>query len=152
AYVTVGGQIPILVPQSLGTVSIDYKDYGTRVDFVPIVLGNGNVHLDVRPTVSELDDSRSVTINGTSVPGLRNRAVDTAVEMKPGQTLALAGLVQTRIDTTKTGIPYLMDMPYVGTPFRRTRETTNEVELLVLVTPELVEAMNPEEVPACGPG
>ncbi len=152
AYVTVGGQIPILVPQSLGTVSIDYKEYGTRVDFVPIVLGNGNIHLDVRPSVSELDDSRSVTINGTSVPGLRNRAVDTGVEMKPGQTLALAGLVQSRTDTTKTGVPYLMDMPYIGTPFRRTRETTNEVELLVLVTPELVEAMNPEEVPACGPG
>ncbi len=152
AYVTVGGQIPILVPAGLGNVSIDYKEYGTRVDFVPIVLGNGNIHLDVRPSVSELDDSRSVTISGTSVPALRNRAVDTGVEMKPGQTLALAGLVQSRTDTSKTGVPYLMDLPYIGTPFRRTRETTNEVELLVLVTPELVEAMNPDEVPDCGPG
>ena len=61
-----GGEFPIIVPQSLGTVSIEYRKYGTRVDFVPIVLGNGNIRLEVRPQVSEIDVSRSVVISGTS--------------------------------------------------------------------------------------
>ena len=87
-----GGEFPIIVPQSLGTVSIEYRQYGTRVDFVPIVLGNGNLRLEVRPQVSEIDASRSVVLNSVSVPGLRTRWVDTAVEMKAGQTLALGRL------------------------------------------------------------
>ncbi|HRX80263.1 MAG TPA: pilus assembly protein N-terminal domain-containing protein, partial [Pirellulaceae bacterium] len=95
-----GGEFPIIVPQSLGTVSIEYRQFGTRVDFVPIVLGNGRVRLEVRPQVSEIDPARSVTINNTTVPGLRTRWVDTGVEMKAGQTLALAGLIQTQVEST----------------------------------------------------
>lgn len=152
AFVQAGGEFPILVPQSLGTVSIEYKQYGTRVDFVPIVLGNGNIRLEVRPQVSEIDNTRSVVINGALVPGLKTRTVDTGVEMKPGQTLALAGLVQERVEASNQGLPYLMDVPVVGAAFRRKRETVQEVELLVLVTPELAEAMDPCDVPPCGPG
>lgn len=148
----VGGEFPILVPQSLGTVSIQYRKFGTQVDFVPIVLGNGAIRLEVRPRVSEIDDTRSITINGTTVPGLKVREVDTGVEMRAGQTLALAGLVQMRSDAVMRGIPWLSDIPIAGAAFRRVSEQTNEIELLILVTPQLVEAMDPEDVPPCGPG
>jgi len=148
----VGGEIPILVPQSLGTVSIEYKNYGTQVDVVPIVLGNGRIRVEVRPRVSELDDTRGVVINNIIVPGLRIREVDTGVEMRSGQTLALAGLVQNRVEAEKRGIPYIGDVPYLGAPFRRVEEDMNEIELLILVTPELVAPMEAYEVPPCGPG
>ncbi len=147
-----GGEFPIIVPQSLGTVSIEYRQYGTRVDFVPIVLGNGNLRLEVRPQVSEIDPSRSVVINSVSVPALRTRWVDTAVEIKAGQTLALAGLIQHRTESQNRGIPWLSDIPWFGAPFRHVQEETNEIELLILVTPEFIEASDPEELPPCGPG
>ncbi|MCA9212329.1 MAG: pilus assembly protein N-terminal domain-containing protein [Planctomycetales bacterium] len=147
-----GGEFPIVVPQSLGTVGIEYKQFGTRVDFVPIVLGHGSIRLEVRPQVSELDAVNAVTINSTRVPGLRTRWVDTAVEMKAGQTLALAGLIQTRVEASRRQVPLLGDLPWAGAMFRRVQEEMNEVELVVLVTPELVDAMDPHEVPRCGPG
>jgi pilus assembly protein CpaC len=154
AFFQVGGEFPILVPQSLGTVSIEYKKFGTQVDFVPIVLGNGNIRLEVRPRVSEIDNTRGVTLPGssTTVPGLRVREVDTGVEMMAGQTLAIAGLVQTRVETTNRGLPWVSDVPYLGVLFRRVHEENNEVELLILVTPELVEAIDADKVPPCGPG
>ena len=147
-----GGEFPILVPQSLGTIAIEYKDFGTRVDFVPIVLGNGNIRLEVRPQVSELDSANGVSFNGTRIPGLRTRWVDTAVEMKAGQTLALAGLIQTRTEAQNRGIPWLADLPWAGAAFRRVEEQKNEIELVVTVRPELVDALDPHEVPECLPG
>ncbi len=147
-----GGEFPILVPQSLGTIAIEYKQFGTRVDFVPIVLGNGSIRLEVRPQVSELDNANGVTFNGTRVPGLRTRWVDTAVEMKAGQTLALAGLIQTRVEAQNRGIPWLADLPWAGAAFRRVEEQKNEIELVVTVRPELVDALDPLEVPNCLPG
>jgi pilus assembly protein CpaC len=147
-----GGQFPIQVPQSLGTISIQYKNYGTQVDFVPIVLGNGRIRLEVRPLVSELDSSVGITINGTTVPALTMRSADTGVEMRPGQTLAIAGLVQYREEAQRRGLPYISDLPYVGPLFSHVSSTMNEVELLIFVTPQLVEAMDPQEVPVCGPG
>ncbi len=147
-----GGEFPILVPQSLGTIGVEYKQFGTRVDFVPIVLGNGAIRLEVRPQVSELDNANGVSLNGNRIPGLRTRWADTAVEMRAGQTLALAGLIQTRIESQKRGWPVLMDIPWAGAAFRRVEEAQNEIELVVTVRPELVAAMDPHEVPACLPG
>lgn len=152
SYFNVGGEFPILIPQSLGTVSIQYRPYGTQVDFMPLVLGNGNVRLEVRPRVSEIDNSRSVTINGLTVPALRVREVDTAVELQPGQTLVIAGLVSQRIEATRRSLPVLGDLPYVGMAFRNVREQVNEIELLIMVTPQLVEGVDPNELPPCGPG
>jgi len=148
----VGGEFPILVPQSLGTVSVEYKKFGTQVDFVPIVLGNGNIRLEVRPRVSEIDPTRSVTLNGNVIPGLRVREVDTGVEMKAGQTLALAGLIQSRIESQNRGIPWLADLPWVGAGFRRVTEKQNEIELLILVRPEFAGALDPDQVPPGAPG
>ena len=147
-----GGEFPILVPQSLGTIGVEYKQFGTRVDFVPIVLGHGNIRLEVRPQVSELDAANGVTISGERIPALKTRWVDTAVEMRAGQTLALAGLIQTRIESQRRGIPFLSDLPWAGVAFRRVQEQANEIELVVTVRPELVDALDPHQVPECGPG
>ncbi|MEX0586998.1 MAG: hypothetical protein WD176_10160, partial [Pirellulales bacterium] len=152
AYFEVGGEIPVPIPQSLGTITIEYKRFGTRLDFVPVVLGNGNIRLEVRPEVSELDASQGVVLASTTIPAIRHRRADTGVEMKAGQTLALAGLLQQRTETQNKGLPWLADLPWIGAAFRRVREETNEIELLVLVTPELVDAMDCHEVPPCGPG
>jgi pilus assembly protein CpaC len=147
-----GGEVPVLIPQSLGTTSIEYKQFGTIVDFVPLVLGNGNIRLEVRPEVSTLDRDNGVVLNGDVIPGFRTRRAETAVELKAGQTFALAGLVEERIDTVNRGLPYLSDMPVIGFPFRRTEDEINEIELLILVTPEFVDPMDACEVPFGGPG
>ncbi len=152
AQFNVGGEFPILIPQSLGTVTIEFRQFGTRVDFVPIVLGNGFLRLEVRPEVSEIDPTRSVNIGSISVPGLRTRSVDTAVELRAGQTLAIAGLIQTRIEAQNRGLPWLSDMPWVGAIFRRVEDTQNEIELLVLVTPEFVEAVDAQDSAIVFPG
>ncbi len=152
ASFNVGGEFPILIPQSLGTVSVQYRSFGTQIDFVPLVLDNGNIRLEVRPRVSEIDTTRSVEINDTTVPGLRVREVDTAVELKAGQTLAIAGLIQTRVEAQNKGIPILGELPWIGMAFRRVEETVDEIETIILVRPEFVAGMDPHEVPKGGPG
>jgi pilus assembly protein CpaC len=147
-----GGEFPIVVPAGLGQVGIEFREFGTRLDFVSKVRGDGRIWLDVRPTISEIDSSRSVNINGISVPGLRSRYVDTSVELRAGQTLALAGLLQTRTETQSIGLPGLSDIPYFGAIFRANREIQNEVELLITVTPDFAAPMEPQEVPPGGPG
>ncbi|WP_442481637.1 pilus assembly protein N-terminal domain-containing protein [Aeoliella sp. SH292] len=147
-----GGEIPVPVPQSLGTTTIEYKPYGTQVDFLPIVLGNGNIRLEVRPKVSDLDYATAIPLAGYEVPGFKVRQADTAVEMQAGQTFALAGLIQQRSRSVSRGLPWVKDVPVLGVPFRRTIEEIEEIELLILVTPEFVSAMDPHEVPPCGPG
>ena len=137
----------------LGQTTIEYKDFGTQVDFVPIVLGNGRIRLEVRPRLSEIDDSRSVTVNAFVVPALKVRQVDTGVEMNAGQTLALAGLIQERIESANRGLPYVMDLPFVGVPFRKVQEAGQRDR-----TPDPRDARLRRrawirsEVPPCGPG
>jgi pilus assembly protein CpaC len=147
-----GGEIPIVVPAGLGQVAIQYREYGTRVDMVAKVRGEGRIWLEVRPYVSEIDPTRSVTLQGISVPGLRSRFLETGVELQAGQTLALGGLLQMRTESINTGLPFFGDLPYVGTFFRSNRELQNEVELLITVTPNFAGAMDPCEVPYGGPG
>jgi len=150
AYFHVGGEIPYQISQGLGAVSIEWKKYGTRVDFVPFVLGNGRIRLEFRPDVSEIDNSRNTLASG--VPAIKFRASDTAVELETGQTLAVAGLVQTRVEAQNRGLPWVSEAPIVGALFRRVKEENNEIETLILVRPEIVEAMDPHEVPGCLPG
>jgi len=152
ASFNVGGEIPIVVPQGLGQVGIQYREYGTRVDYVAKIRGEGRVYLEVRPYVSEIDPTRSVTINGTSVPGLRSRYLETGVELQAGQTLALGGLLQMRTESLNSGLPFFSDLPYIGALFRTTRELQNEIELLITVTPQFAGPMDAHEVPMGGPG
>ncbi|MGO8748083.1 MAG: type II and III secretion system protein family protein [Thermoguttaceae bacterium] len=150
AYFVVGGELPYAVSQGLGAVSYEWKRYGTKVDFVPIVLGNGRLRLEVRPSISEIDDSR-VTAAGAP-PALTLREVDAGVEMRAGETLSIAGLVQTQVEASNRGVPIISDIPYLGALFRTVSDQKNEIETLILVTPELVEPMAPHEVPPFGPG
>jgi pilus assembly protein CpaC len=147
-----GGEFPILIPAGNGVVGVDFREFGTRLDFVAKVRGDGRIWLEVRPTISEIDSARGVNIDGTSIPGLRSRFVETAVELRAGQTLALAGLLQTRTESQSTGIPGLCDLPFIGAVFRSNREVQNEIELLITVTPDFAAAMDPHEVPRGGPG
>ncbi len=153
AAFNVGGQIAFPTASSANTPpGIDFKSYGTRVDFIPIVLGNGKIRLEVRPDISEPDYANGTTISGTRVPGFAERFADTAVELSAGQTIAIAGLLQTRIESGNHGLPWISEVPYLGAAFRTTHEEVNEVELLIMVTPELVDGMDACEVPPCGPG
>jgi pilus assembly protein CpaC len=122
--------------------------YGTQLDFVPIVLGNGKIHLDVRSIISEPDPSQPSQFQ----PAIKDRSAETGTELQAGQTLAIAGLVQSRTEAQNRGLPWISEVPYLGMLFRRVHEQVNEVELLILVTPELVEGMDACEVPPCGPG
>jgi len=152
ANLLAGGEFPILVPQSLGTTTIQWREFGVILEAVPIILGGGNLRLEVAPEVSDRDFTNAVSVNGFTVPGLTTRRVNTQVEMKFGQTLVIGGLISTRETSETDKIPYLGDLPWVGAAFRRMRSDQNETELLIMVTPELVSPVDhPEQLPP-GPG
>ncbi len=147
-----GGEFPILVPQSLGTVTIQWKEFGVRLTAVPILLGNGRVRLNLQPEVSQKDFSNAVSTGGLTVPGLTTRRVNTSVEMRFGETFMLGGLteIQDTAQTFKT--PLLGELPYIGAAFRRVSYQTTETELVILVTPVLAGAMSDAQMPPGGPG
>lgn len=147
-----GGEFPIIVPQSLGTVSIQWREFGVRLEAVPFVLGGGALRLDLQPEVSERDFANAVTVGGTTVPGLTVRRVNTQVEMKFGQTLMLAGLISKRQSATTHKIPVLGELPYVGAAFSRKHNEDSETEVVITVTPELVAPLEEGQVPPGGPG
>jgi len=152
ARFSVGGEVPFILPAGLGAFTIEYKEFGTSVDFLPFVVGPGRIRLEVRPEVSEPDAARGIVSDGISLPAFTTRYVETAVEMQSGQTFAIAGLLQSRTETQTDKIPLLGEMPYMGVLFRKVRSLQNDIELLITVTPEFVEAMDPFEVPCGGPG
>lgn len=147
-----GGEFPVLVPQSLGTTTIEWRDFGVRMEAVPIILGDGMVRMEVMPEVSERDFANSVQVNGSTVPALTTRRVNTQVEMRFGQTLMLAGLISTRQTAETAKTPFLGELPWVGSLFRKVRYDDVETELVILITPELVAPMMSNQVPAGGPG
>ena len=152
ARFTVGGKVPYVVPSGDDAVTIAYEEFGTSVDFLPFVVGPGRIRLEIRPEVSEPDNSRSIEAAGIVVPAFSQRYVETAVELQAGQTFAIAGLLQSRTEANTRATPFFGEIPYFGTFFRRVQERRNDIELLITVTPELVDAMDPHEVPRGGPG
>ena len=140
------------MPTGNNAITIAYEEYGTAVDFLPFVVGPGRVRLEVRPEVTEPDPSRSIAAAGIQVPAFTQRYVETAVELQAGQTFAIAGLLQSRTESITRATPFFGEIPYIGMMFRRVREKRNDIELLITVTPEFVDAMNPHEVPVGGPG
>ncbi len=145
-----GGEIAVPVPQASGggtAVTIDWKDFGVQLDFLPIVLDDESVRLTVTPEVSSLDATLGTTVNGNLVPGLNTRRASTTVEMRQGQTLAIAGLLQVELMAQTNRIPGLGDLPYLGPFFSNTSHNRVEKELLVLVTPYLVAPIDADYLP-----
>jgi pilus assembly protein CpaC len=138
-----GGEFPILVPQSLGTVSIDYKKYGVGLAFTPTVLRDGLINLKIEPEVSELDQSHPVQIAGYSVPPLIVRRASTTVELRDGQSFVLGGLLQNKSATAQQQLPWLGDVPVLGALFRSAAYQKNETDLAIIVTPRLVRPTRP---------
>ena len=151
ARFNVGGRVPYIVPSN-NAVTVNYEEFGTAVDFLPFVVGPGRIRLEVRPEVTEPDPSRSISAEGIDVPAFSSRYVETAVELQAGQTFAIAGLLQSRTEAVTRATPFLGELPYIGAAFRRVTEARNDIELLITVTPELVEALDPHQVPQGGPG
>ena len=147
-----GGEFPILVPGGVGTVSIQFREFGVRMEAIPTVLGNGRLRLDVAPEFSERDFSSSVTVGGLVVPGINTRRVNTQVEMNFGETIMIGGLISQKRITTSTKIPILGELPIIGAAFSRKTHEMGETELLIMVTPEMAGAMRPDQVPHNAPG
>lgn len=147
-----GGEFPILVPGGVGTVSIQFREFGVRMEAIPTVLGNGRLRLDIAPEVSERDFSSSVTVGGLVVPGINTRRVNTQVEMSFGETIMIGGLISRKRLTTSTKVPILGELPVIGAAFSRKTHEMGETELLIMVTPEMAGAMRPDQVPHDAPG
>jgi pilus assembly protein CpaC len=133
-----GGEYPILVPQSNGQVSIEYKNYGVKLSFTPTLVNSNRINIKVRPEVSELSSDGAVTLNNFSVPALKVRRAETTVELASGQSFAIAGMLSNNSDQNVDKFPVLGDMPVLGELFRSTRFKRGETELVIIVTPYLV--------------
>jgi pilus assembly protein CpaC len=138
-----GGEFPVPVPSGLGTVGIEYKSFGVGLVFTPTVLDDNKIALRINPEVSELDFTIGTQILGTNVPGLRTRRVASQVEIKDGQTIAIAGLLSDNYRSALNKFPVLGDIPILGALFRSIAYQKNETELVILVTTNLVKPLKP---------
>ena len=140
-----GGEYPIPIVQGTGggtSLSVEYREFGVSLRFVPTVLGDGGIRLLVAPEVSELSDIGAVTIEGFSIPSLRIRKARTTLELKSGQTFAMAGLISKSTSARTSRVPGLGSLPILGALFRSVRYQQSDTELVVLVTASLVEPMS----------
>jgi pilus assembly protein CpaC len=140
-----GGEFPIPVVQggaNLG-VSVIFKEYGIRLNFTPTVTALGRVHLKVRPEVSTLDFNNAVTISGFRIPALTTRRTETELELRDGQTFAIAGLLNNRTNQTMQKIPGIGDIPILGQLFRSKASQRDQTELVVIITPEILRSNSP---------
>jgi pilus assembly protein CpaC len=140
-----GGEFPFPTIQGTNTnaITITWKEFGIRLNFVPTVTNAGNIRLRVSPEVSSLDFANGLSIAGFLIPSLRTRRVDTDVELVPGQTLAIGGLLDSSVEEAITKIPILGDLPIIGTLFKKTTDRQERTELLVLVRPHIVTPADP---------
>ncbi|MBR0690088.1 type II and III secretion system protein family protein [Bradyrhizobium manausense] len=143
-----GGEFPVpiastAVAGALPTVTIDYKKFGVELAFVPTVLSRGVINLRVEPSVSELDFSNAVTIAGTTIPALTRRDARTTVELRDGQSFAIAGLLQTRNRQDVSQLPWIGSVPVIGTLFSSKSYQQQETDLVIIVTPRLVAPAAP---------
>jgi pilus assembly protein CpaC len=147
-----GGEQAIPVPAGLGQVGVQFEEFGTRLSFVPIVLGDGRIRLEVEPEVSNLDPAAGTTIQGTTVPGRATQRVHTTVELEDSQTFVIGGLIENTVRGSTTKVPVLGDIPFLGVAFSRKEFEEQETELVVMVTPHLVDPMDCSQAPRVLPG
>jgi pilus assembly protein CpaC len=138
-----GGEFPIPISQVNGAISVEFKQFGVKLDFTPTVLADNRISLKVRPEVSEIDTSVSVTTGGVTVPGLSLRRADTTVELGSGQSFAIAGLLQSTTNDVISQVPGVGSIPILGKLFQSTNYQNNKTELVIMVTPYLVEPTDP---------
>ena len=137
-----GGEFPIPIPQSFGVTTIKFKKFGVGLSFNPTVLNNQRISMKVATEVSELDFSNAVSSQGFTIPALITRRAETIIEVKDGQSFAIAGLLQETIKETIAKYPVLGDIPVLGALFRSVSFQRNETELVIIVTAHLVKPLD----------
>jgi pilus assembly protein CpaC len=144
-----GGELPIPVVQggqqgSGGSpVTIQYREFGVRLKFIGEIISDSLIKLTVIPEVSSLDFANAITLQGFRIPALRTRRINTTLDVRRDQSLVISGMFNSEDEKTRTGIPFLMDIPILGNLFSSTQFQRNESELLVVVTPVIVNPMHP---------
>jgi pilus assembly protein CpaC len=151
-----GGEFPYPVVQGGGTggfapITIQFKEFGVRLNFTPTLTADGLIHLKVKPEVSTLDFSNALTIQGFLIPALSTRRVESEMNLRDGQSFAIAGLLDQRVQDQFDKIPGIGDIPVLGKLFQSRNRTKSNDELLVLVTPRIVQPLAPGQSPP-GPG
>ncbi|MGC2856046.1 type II and III secretion system protein family protein [Novispirillum sp. DQ9] len=138
-----GGEFPVPVAQDadngVATVTVEWKQFGVSLAFTPTVLDGDLINLRVAPEVSQIDTTNTVTLLGTTIPGLSTRRAETTVELRDGQSFAIAGLLQSDFSDTIRQVPGLGDVPVLGSLFRSSAFQRSETELVIIVTPRLVQ-------------
>ncbi|TBU81631.1 secretin [Pseudomonas daroniae] len=150
-----GGEFPVPVPSSgSDSISIEYKEFGVRLTLTPTVVGRNRINLKVAPEVSELDFSAGITIAGTQVPALNVRRTDTSVSLADGESFVISGLMSSSNNSAVDKLPFLGNLPVIGAFFRNSSINSEERELLMVVTPRLVQplAANADLPPLPGEG
>jgi pilus assembly protein CpaC len=139
-----GGQYPIPQPSAVGVpASFTYEQYGVQLKFRPTVLNNGIINVSINPTVSELDFANAVTISGTTIPALTERSASTTVELRDGQSFAIAGLLQADSQRNISQLPWVGSVPVLGALFRSSSYQKDQTDLVIIVTPSLVQPAPP---------
>jgi len=143
-----GGEFPVPVVQgATGTVTIVFKEFGIRLGFRPTIAGDV-IRLHVKPEVSALDFNNGVSLGGFRIPALTTRRAETEVELRDGQSFAIAGLLSNVAQEDSSAIPLLSSLPIIGSLFKSKANRAERTELMVLITPRLVRPLDPDEVPA----
>jgi len=142
-----GGEFPVPVVQgATGTVTIQFKEFGVRLTFTPQIAGDV-IRLKVAPEVSTLDFANGITLSGFRIPALTTRRAETDVELRDGQSFAIAGLLNNLAQNDAAAIPILSKIPIIGALFKSKADRAERTELMVLITPRLVRPLDPDEVP-----
>lgn len=145
-----GGEIPVPVPQlgggSQGNITVDYKPFGVSVSFIPYVLNDNRIRLSVLPEVSELSSENGVTLNGFRIPAFTTRRAKTTVELSPGESFMIAGLLRDDVTSALRQLPGVNEIPILSALFRSTEFQKNESELVIAVTPYLVDPLKNSDV------
>jgi|SRR5579872_7209473 len=147
----VGGEFPVPVLQggaNSGAVTIMFREFGVRLNFTPVVLANNAIRMFVKPEVSTLDFTNSVQLNGFTIPALSTRKMETNIELGEGQTFIIAGLIDNRVTDTINRIPGLASLPIIGNLFKSKDAKKSRTELIVMVTPEITEPLQPGDTKA----
>ena len=141
-----GGEFPVVTSVNDGEVNTEYKEYGVRLNFTPVVLSENRIRLNVKPEVSNLSDNGAVIIEGITIPALETRKIETTVELGDGQGFLLGGLFQNNLKESLQAVPGLGDLPILGPLFRSENFERKKSELMIIVTPSIVTPVSNPEV------